>query len=82
MPENTLLCTDRFTFFIWYPSMGNAETAVLQPTFRLQKRAIRVINNKRYNSHIDPVFKKSNILKIEDLFQYQAALFMYNFQSK
>ena len=57
---------------------GNAERAVLQPTFRLQKRAIRVINNKRYNSHTDPLFKKSKIIKIEDLFQYQAALFMYD----
>ena len=59
---------------------GNAERAVLQPTFRLQKRAIRVINNKRYNSHTDPLFKKSKILKIEDLFQYQAALFMYDYK--
>ena len=59
---------------------GNAERAVLQPTFRLQKRAIRVINNKRYNSHTVPLFKKSKILKIEDLFQYQAALFMYDYK--
>ena len=59
---------------------GNAERAVLQPTFRLQKRAIRDINNKRYNSHTDPLFKKSKILTTEDLFQYQAALFMYDYK--
>ena len=46
----------------------------------LQKRAIRVINNKRYNSHTDPLFKKTKILQIEDLFQYQAALFMYDYK--
>ena len=55
---------------------GNAERAVLQLTFRLQKRAMRVINN----NHTDPLFKKSKILKIEDLFQYQAALFMYDYK--
>ena len=60
---------------------GNAERAVLQPTFRLQRRAIRVINNKRY-SHTDTVtpILYSNILRIEDLFQYQAALFMYDYK--
>ena len=47
---------------------------------RLHKRAIRVINNKRYTSNTDPLFKKSKILKIEDLFQYQAALFMYDYK--
>ena len=43
-------------FFMWEFYQG--ERAVLQPTFRLQKRAIRVINNKRYNSHTDPLFSR------------------------
>ena len=31
-------------------------------------------------SHTDPLFKKSKILKIEDVFQYQAALFMCDYK--
>ena len=45
----------------------------------LQKRAIRVINRKQYNSHTDPLFKASKILKLSDLFEYQSALFMYDY---
>ena len=41
----------------------------------LQKHAIHVINRKQY----DPLFKASKILKLFDLFEYQSALFMYDY---
>ena len=33
-------------------------------TITLQKKALRIINNQPRNSHSVPLFKKSNILKI------------------
>ena len=45
-----------------------------------QKRAMRIINNKAYNSHTAPLFKKSNILQIGDLYNLHAALFAHDFK--
>ena len=36
---------------------------------RLQKRAIRVITNSKYNAHVEPLLKKLNLLKINDIFR-------------
>ena len=48
----------------------------------LQKRAIRIINNKRYRAHTEPLFKESNILKIRDAYTVQTSEFMYKFHNK
>ena len=32
--------------------------------FTVQKRAIRLLNNKKRNSHTDPLFKQDKIMKI------------------
>ena len=45
-----------------------------------QKRVIRMINNKVYNSHTDPRFRHNNILKILDLYQFLRALFAHNYK--
>ena len=37
------------------------------------------INQSEYNSHTDPLFKISNILKLNDLDESQVVLFMHNF---
>jgi hypothetical protein len=58
---------------------GNADKTTLKRFIMLQKSAIRVINRKSYNSHTDPLFKTSNILKIRDLFEYQSILFMFDY---
>ena len=58
---------------------GNAGSTILRKTMTLQKRAIRTINKGAYNSHTDPLFHASNILKLDDLYQYQAALFMFDY---
>ena len=42
----------------------------------LQKRAIRVINNKPYRAHTDPLFKSNKLLKINDIYKLQTSLFM------
>ena len=52
-----------------------------QNLFKLQKKAIRVICNAKYNSHTDPLFKKKNVLKITDIFQVQCLKFYFNYEN-
>lgn len=58
---------------------GNANASVLHKTIILQKRAIRTIHNSWYKSHTEPLFKRSQILKLNDLHEFQIALFMHDF---
>ena len=45
---------------------------------RIQKRAMRVINNKEYRHHTDPLFKRNNIMIVTDLYQLQVFSFMHD----
>ena len=45
----------------------------------LQKKAIRVITNSKYNQHTEPLFKTLNILKIEDMYKSCIYKFYYNY---
>ncbi len=46
----------------------------------LQKRALRIINNKPYNSHTAPLFKQGNILRVNDLYRLQILMFAHDFK--
>ena len=51
----------------------------------LQKRAIRLIDNLKAMSHSDPLFikyLKHKILKVNDLVDFNQALFMYKYTNK
>ena len=61
---------------------GNARSSVIRKTITLQKYAIRSINRAPHNSHTDPLFKATEILKISDFYTYQATLFMFDFVNK
>ena len=61
---------------------GNADRTITRKTMTLQKRAIRSINKASYNSDTEPLFSRSQILKLEDLYQYQSILFMYDYANK
>ena len=58
---------------------GNASTNILRKTETLHKRALRTVHNKSYNSHTDPLFKQSGILRVSDLYQLEVVLFMYDY---
>lgn len=58
---------------------GNSTLNVLSKTFTLQKRCVRVICNKKYNSHTDPLFNALKILKISDQYKYECLLFMHSY---
>jgi len=45
---------------------GHANPSLQKRTIILQKRAIRTINKASYNSHTEPLFKQSNIMKVND----------------
>ena len=49
---------------------------------KTQKRAIRYIHKKPRISHTDPLFKKSQILKLHDLYYIHTALFMHDLKHK
>ena len=58
---------------------GNANS--IEQLFVLQKRAIRIINNKKYRTHTEPLFKSDNILKMTDLYKLHVSLFMFDLQN-
>ena len=58
---------------------GNANLNLLHKTDILQKRALRTIHNKKYNSHTEPLYKHSGILKISHLYQLEVMLFMHDY---
>lgn len=50
--------------------------------FKLQKRAIRLIVNAKYNSHTDKIFKELKLLKISDLYALQELKFVYKLEKR
>ena len=49
---------------------------------KLQKKSIRIIANKKYNSHTEPIMKEIKILKLEDLFKLNMLKWYYRFVNK
>ena len=47
-------------------------------TFLLQKKALRLITNSKYNAHTDPIFKKQSLLKLHDIYNLEILKFSYN----
>ena len=43
----------------------------------LQKRALRIINKEKYNSHTDPLFKSSKLLKLPDLYKLKCSVLFH-----
>ena len=47
---------------------------------KLQKWAIRTMVNGKYNQHTDPILKKHNLLKVNDIQRVSAIKFYYKYQ--
>jgi hypothetical protein len=45
--------------------------------YKLQKKAIRIINDKHCHYHTEPLFKSCKILKIQDQYTYNVLTFMH-----
>ena len=55
---------------------GNGNTRKLKIS---QQRALRIINNRGYRSHANPIFKSEKILKVLDVYKLQVLLFIHDF---
>ena len=62
-----------FSVLLW----GNSTKRIS----KLQKWAMRAITCSKYNAHTEPIFKKLNILKIDDIYKLTALKFFYKFQN-
>ena len=49
---------------------------------KLQKRALRIMTNSKYNAHTEPLFKQLHLLKVNDIFDVQCLIFWYKFVNK
>ena len=50
-------------------------------TFKLQKRAVRLITNSRYNAHTDPLFRQLKLLKIKDIMMVHDLKFCFKYMN-
>ena len=48
---------------------------------KLQKRAVRIITNSKYNAHTKPLFKDLHLSKMTDIFDVQSMKFLYKFSN-
>jgi hypothetical protein len=48
---------------------GNVNSVALQRIMTLQKKSIRLITKSKYNCHTEPLFQKTRLLKVENIFQ-------------
>ena len=53
----------------------------IERVIKLQKKSIRIINNKGYNFHTDPLFKESNILTVGDQYKLNILTFMHEIKN-
>ena len=47
--------------------------------FKLQKKAIRIVTNSKFNEHTEPLFKALNLLKLEDLYKLSILKFYFKY---
>ena len=48
---------------------------------KLQKCALRTITNSKHNAHTDPIFKKLNLMKIEDIYKANALKLYFKYKN-
>jgi len=49
---------------------------------KMQKKAVRLVVNAKYNSHTDPIFKYLRLLKVNDLHSLQELKFIYKLEKR
>ena len=59
------------------PIWGQTTSSSRRGIISLQKKAIRTITRAKYNSHTDPIYKRLNILKFDDLYNYSCSQFLF-----
>jgi len=72
-------CHFTYALIAWGPSLSKAQ---INRMFKLQKKAIRYLDNATYNAHTSPLFKKYKILKFEDLIKLELLKFGFSYNTK
>ena len=74
----------RFYYALIYPYLsyciliwGNTYQSHLNPLFKLQKRVVRTIAKVSRTEHTTPLFLRFNLLKLEDIYKYSIAVYMF-----
>ena len=62
-----------YCILIW----GSAEKGIVEPLFKLQKKAVRIISRSGYLDHTEPLFKTLKLLTVYKVFDLTCILFIY-----
>ena len=86
LPTNTLgnVYNALFLSFLQYGIIvwGQTYTSYIEPIFKLQKRAIRVISHQSYLVHSLPIFKELKLLTLPDVFKLKLLTFVFESTNK
>ena len=61
---------------------GQSITTHTEKVFKLQNRAMRIINFSNFRADADPLYQTNKILKLEDYVKMQNCLFVHDFLNK
>ena len=61
---------------------GQSITTHTEKIFKLQNRAMRIINFSDFRAEADPLYKDNKILKLDDYIKMQNCLFVHDFLHK
>lgn len=75
--HSTFTCHINYGIVAW-----SRDNKLLERIFILQKKAIRLIANAKYNSHTEHLFKRFNILKLHDLIEFNRLLLAHSIKYK
>ena len=62
-----------YCILIW----GGAEKGIVEPLFKFQKKAIRIISKANYLDHTAPLFKSLKLLTVYNVYELNCVLFIY-----
>ena len=64
-------CHINYGLIAWGSAIG------VNRVYKLQKKALRIVNKKYYNYHTEPLFKTNRILTVQDQYKLNTAKFMH-----
>ena len=56
---------------------GAAEKGIVEPLFKLQKKALRIITRSHYLAHTEPLFKNLKLLTIYQVYSLNCSIFIF-----
>ena len=81
LPQNIL---EQIYLTLLYPHLtycilawGKTNQSTLQPITLIQKKAVRILADKDYQAHTNPIFKSLKILKLNDIYTFYCLIHMY-----